>query len=407
MADQKTLKSAIVGTGTIFERHRQAYVDAGVEVFAVADIDLNRAQTAASKNNISLAVSDWKELVARSDIDIIDICTPPKFHAEIAIAALDAGKHVVCEKPLAPNLAACDEIVEAAKRSTGLLTVSHQFRGTVEARRLKWLMDVGHLGKACLARVRRYDAPPMNLVRQNRWGNWIDDGGGVLMTKAIHQLDLLLWLFGPVRRVQAMMDTLVYSIESEDHLVAILEFENGALASVSLSGCPHIFLAEIEIVGDQGMAGMPWNLRLKVNNAVGSLASELNRRFPFAKEKVFDKLLKNIGRVGGERVGRLAYKVAKRLPVVKSHVTDRGASNKHSHSPVIGQFIKAIGGQAEIPVTGVEARSAVELCTAIYISALTSESVKLPLENNSKFYGGIDPNEVSECEHAGSPIAGS
>ena len=196
MADKKTLKSAIVGTGTIFERHRQAYVDSGVEVFGVADIDLSRAQSAASKNNISLAVSDWKELIARDNIDIIDICTPPKFHAEIAIAALDAGKHVICEKPLAPNLAACDEIVEAAKRSTGLLTVCHQFRGTVEAQRLKWLMDVGHLGKAYLARVRRYDAPPMNLVRQNRWGNWIDDGGGVLMTKAIHQLDLLtlaLW----------------------------------------------------------------------------------------------------------------------------------------------------------------------------------------------------------------------
>ena len=407
MADKKTLKSAIVGTGTIFERHRQAYVDSGVEVFGVADIDLSRAQSAASKNNISLAVSDWKELIARDNIDIIDICTPPKFHAEIAIAALDAGKHVICEKPLAPNLAACDEIVEAAQRSTGLLTVCHQFRGTVEAQRLKWLMDVGHLGKAYLARVRRYDAPPMNLVRQNRWGNWIDDGGGVLMTKAIHQLDLLIWLFGPVRRVQAMMGTFVCSIESEDHLVANLEFENDALASVSLSGCPHIFLAELEIVGDQGIAGMPWNLRLKVNNAEGSLASELNRRFPFTKAKAFDNLLKAAESMGGERVGRLAYKVAKRLPVVKSHVTDRSASNKHSHSPLIGQFIKAIGGQAEIPVTAIEARNAVELCMAIYISALTSESVKLPLENNSKFYGGIDPNEISECEHASSSIADS
>ncbi len=407
MADQKTLKSAIVGTGTIFERHRQAYVDSGVEVFGIADIDLSRAQAAASKNNISLAVSDWKELVARSDIDIIDICTPPKFHAEIAIAALDAGKHVICEKPLAPNLAGCDEIVEAAKRSTGLLTVCHQFRSTIEAQRMKWLMDVGHLGKPCMARVRRYDAPPMNLVRQNRWGNWIDDGCGVLMTKAIHQLDLLIWLFGPVRRVQAMMGTLVCSIESEDHLVANLEFENGALASVSLSGCPHVFLAEMEIVGDQGIAGMPWNLRLKVNNAEGSLASELNRRFPFTKEKAFDKLLKAAESMGGARVGRLAYKVARRLPVVKSHVTDRSASNKHSHSPLIGQFIKAIEGQAEIPVTAIEARNAVELCMAIYISALTSESVKLPLENKSKFYGGIDPNEVSECEHASSSIANS
>jgi predicted dehydrogenase len=247
----------------------------------------------------------------------------------------------------------------------------------------------------------------MDLIRQNRWGNWIDDGGGVLMTKAIHQLDLLLWLFGPVLRVQAMMGTFVCPIESEDHLVANLEFENGALASVSLSGCPHIFLAELEIVGDQGMAGMPWNLQLKVNNAVGSLAAELDRRFPFAKGLAFDKLLKNIERMGGERVGRLAYKVAKRLPVVKSHVTDRGASNKHSHSSLVRQFVKAIEGQAEVPVTVDEARNAVELCMAIYISALTSEIVKLPLENNSKFYGGIDLNEVSECEHAVSPSAES
>ena len=95
------------------------------------------------------------------------------------------------------------------------------------------------------------------------------------------------------------------------------------------------FWRRLEIVGDQGMAGMPWSLRLKVNNAVGSLASELNRRFPFTKAKAFDKLLKAAESMGGERVGRLAYKVARRLPVVKSHVTDRSASNKHSHSPLI------------------------------------------------------------------------
>src|SRR5205085_11672863 len=135
------------------------------------------------------ALTHWAELLNLDDVQIVDVCTPPQFHRDVVLAALASGKDVVCEKPLATTLTEMDEIVDAADDARGKLTVMHQLRYHPMYQRLKWLVDNGRLGKLCLARQIRYDAPPVALVEKGAWGGWRSSGGGVVMTKAIHQLD--------------------------------------------------------------------------------------------------------------------------------------------------------------------------------------------------------------------------
>ena len=370
---------AIIGAGTIFDSHASAYREIGQSVTTVVDIDKDRAAQAGAKFGIPNVATDWRGILDRDDVDIVDVCTPPKFHAEIVIAALQAGKHVVCEKPLAPNLAEVDRILEAEAVSTGKLLVVHQLRCQPSNQRLKWLVDGGHLGCVCFARALRYDAPPADLVERGVWGSWELAGGGVLMTKAIHQLDLLCWLLGPVRRVQAMMRTFVNRIESEDHVTANIEFENGALASVSVSGAPYGYSEHFDVIGDAGTASShPWRMRLVDRARERELQLELDRRFPLPSNG-FETRVHRFARRAAGRAG-----IRMRRPQVPNW-----------HAALFRKFFTAIETDTPMPVSAADARTVVELCTAIYASAITGEAVELPLDSSHPFYHGVTTDEYS------------
>jgi predicted dehydrogenase len=362
----------IIGAGTIFDVHVQAYQEIGQEVRAVADVDLERAKRVAQQYSIPLACTDWQDLIKRDDLDIIDVCTPPRFHKEIAVGALKAGKHVVCEKPLGPNLADVDEILQAEADSAGKLLVVHQLRYSIFYQRLKWLITAGHLGKIHFARVQRYDPPPAELVKQGTWGNWELAGGGVLMTKAIHQLDMLLGLLGKPRRVEALMGTFAVPIESEDHLTANIEFENGALANVSVSGQAYGGYGQhFDLFGSGGSCGQPWNLRLKNREQESTVLEELDRRFPIAAPPRSG--WKHLARRIGGKLGMDLFNVRQ----------------GNGHTPILREFVEALRDSRAMPVTGEDGRSTVELCTAIYASALSRQVVDLPLDASTCVYRGV------------------
>lgn len=371
------MRIAVVGAGIIVRDHLRAYAQCDAQVVAVVDIDVSRAQKVAKECGAPEALTDYRVLLDRPDIDVIDICTPPRFHREIAVASLEAGKHVVCEKPLAANLADADAILAAEAASKGRLLTVHQLRFHPEFRRLEWLVRSGHLGKINLARVHRYDPPPKELVERGVWGSWELAGGGVLMTKAIHQLDLMLWLIGPVRRVQAAMGTFVYPIESEDQLIANLIFENGAFGSLCISGQTYAGRAmQFDLFGASATVDQLGKIRSPSRAIETALQQELDRRFPLPPVPATTGWKHGVRQVGS-RFGKNWY----------------GFPPDHSHGKILNAFLESLATDKSVPVTGTDGRQAVELCTAIYSAALTGMSVELPLPKTHPYYGGIHKND--------------
>jgi predicted dehydrogenase len=368
------MQVGIVGAGTIFTSHANAYKALGVRVGAVVDVDRGRAEKAAADFGVPHALTDWAELLKRDEVQIVDVCTPPQTHGEVVVAALRAGKHVVCEKPLAPTLAELDEIVQAADEAPGKFAVVHQLRFDPAYRRLKWLVDNGRLGKLCLARQLRFDSPPAPLVERGVWGGWQTAGGGVVMTKAVHQIDLLLWLMGDARRVQALMGTYLLPIESEDHALVNVEFASGALGSVVVSGHDYGYREEMELVGDRGRASLV-DVRLADPEAQRRLEAEMSGLWP------------------RPRPGRLKRK----WDALAVHLGWKKPPSKpeEPHTAFLRAFLEAARGRGEPPTTAREARKAVELCTAIYTAALTHETVKLPLDHSARFYRGVQKDDYA------------
>jgi predicted dehydrogenase len=368
------MQVGIVGAGTIFESHAKAYKEIGIPVGAVVDIDPKRAEAAALANGVTRALTSWGDLLKIDEIGIVDVCTPPGTHREVVIAALRAGKHVVCEKPLTPTLEEMDEVSAVADQSSGKLTAVHQLRFQSGYRRLKWLVANGHLGKICLARQIRFDPPPKALVEKGVWGGWRSAGGGVVMTKAIHQLDLLLWIMGDARRVQAMMGTYWNRIESEDQALVNIEFASGAQGSVVVSGHPFGNREEMELIGDRGRASLR-DLRLKDQAAQRRIEAEMEAIWP-----------------GPSRLQRKLMGLRRRLGLADAAVAAEGHAD---HTPFLRSFVDAVDGKGEVPVSAREARTAIELCTAIYAAALTGETIELPLDPSARFYGGIQQGDYA------------
>jgi prepilin-type processing-associated H-X9-DG protein len=232
----KTIGIGVIGTGRIFAKHAAALkaLSGRMRVVGLADPDPVNLRSGTEQVFAPVAVNDYHELLKRDDIDLIDICTPPHLHEQLAIDALDAGKYVTCEKPLAHTLAATDRIVEAAKRHPGRLSTIFQLRYHPDARQAVWLRDSGKLGPLRFADVRRLDSLRGSAqAGKTWWGAWDVAGGGALMTQAIHELDLAMFLMGPIRRVTAHMTTLANRIVSEDTVTATLEYSSGAVGSFS------------------------------------------------------------------------------------------------------------------------------------------------------------------------------
>ena len=263
----------IIGSGGIAQsQHMPGYarLSERVKIVAVADINEENARTAAAKFNVPHIYTDFRELLRRDDIHAVSVCTPNFLHRDAAVAALEAGKHVLCEKPLARNAREAREIVLAARRSGKILQVALQWRFTGVAQFLyKYIQQEGNLGEIYYARahaLRRRGIPG--------WGVFIDkekQGGGPLIDIGIHILDATLWLMGYPKPVSAFGATYTKfghrhdvvglmgqwdpdKFTVEDFAVGLIRFENGATLTLESSFCANIEGDEFNtlILGDRG-----------------------------------------------------------------------------------------------------------------------------------------------------------
>jgi UDP-N-acetyl-2-amino-2-deoxyglucuronate dehydrogenase len=247
------VRVGILGAGGISETHaRAAMAIDGVAVVAVHG--KNREKAAALAKATGAAVYDSLEAFLAHPMDIVAIGSPSGVHADQAIAAIRRGLHVLVEKPLDVTTARIDAVIDEADRAGVKVGVFFQDRLTPDLVAMKTAIDEGRLGAPVLAsgRVKWYRPP--EYYRDSAWrGTRGLDGGGVLMNQAIHTLDTMLWMCGPVARVSGRIGTRLHEIDVEDTAAALLEFANGGLGvfEASTAAFPG-FPRRIDVTGTKG-----------------------------------------------------------------------------------------------------------------------------------------------------------
>mgnify|MGYP003460665286 CR=1 FL=1 len=227
------LKFGIVGCGRIAQRHAEHIHNKG-ELVAVCDIVKEKADAMASKYNARAYYNEQDLLKAEKEINVIAVCSPNGLHATHAIAALNAGYHVICEKPLAITVHDCGEMVKAGERSNKRLFAIKQNRFNPPVAAVKQLLDEGKLGKIYSVQLSCFWNRNPDYYN-NSWKGTLELDGGTLYTQFSHFIDLLYWMLGDIKQVKAFMANYAHKgiIEFEDTGVIIAEFYNGAIGTIN------------------------------------------------------------------------------------------------------------------------------------------------------------------------------
>jgi UDP-N-acetyl-2-amino-2-deoxyglucuronate dehydrogenase len=266
------IKFAIVGMGHIAKKHIEAIEKAeGAVLAAVCDINPERLQ--GFEESVKTYTDLETMLKENEDISVVNICVPSGLHAKLTKIVAEHKRHIIVEKPMALKLEDAEEMIRVAEENDVKLAVVHPNRFRPAIQKLKEKMDQGAFGKLSHANATVRWNRSQAYYDQAPWRGTKEFDGGVLMNQAIHNLDLMLWLMGPVESVQAMVATRLRKIETEDVATAIVQFKNGALgvieaattiypknleesiaifgetASVKISGCTANFVETWDIEG--------------------------------------------------------------------------------------------------------------------------------------------------------------
>jgi len=281
-----TLKVGVIGVGGIAGAHFPGWEESPIaEVVALADIDEATVKRVGAARNVGRLYTDPYELIKSTDIDIVDICTPNNYHAPLAIAAFRAGKHVICEKPLAPTPADIKKMIAARDRAGKLLMTAQHFRFQGSSRALKAELDAGTLGDVYHGRcwmLRRAAAPtrPGFIMKEH-------SGGGPCIDIGVHILDLTLWMMGNPRPVSVTGVTqaklahqkgafsiwggpIPKTFDVEEFAAGFVRFANGATLVIEVSWLLHHKTQgedmQMWLYGDKAGAHWPSNEILSSNN---------------------------------------------------------------------------------------------------------------------------------------------
>lgn len=257
------LKVGIIGAGGIGKVHASAYQGmVNVKLIAVADIRNEAARSVADEFKIK-AFNSADELVDLGEVDIIDVCTPTSIHKEYVVKAAMAGKHVICEKPIARNLDEAQEMVRVCEKANVKFMVAHVVRFFPEYVKIKELIDRGAVGTPAVVRASR----SVGVVAG--WGNWYSNyemSGGLILELMIHDFDVLRWYFGEVKRVFAAESMQ----KGAEYALVAIRFKNGVIAHVEGSRAHFLnFKATLEIAGDEGLIDFDSNAAKPINVCIG------------------------------------------------------------------------------------------------------------------------------------------
>jgi len=354
------LNVAIVGTGNISPMHINGFLAHPDKAKIVALCDIIPAKAEAKKAEFGLtdaAVYDSVDgILARDDIDLVSVATPPSTHAELTIALLKSGKNVLVEKPMAPSVADCDAMIQAAKESGKMLSVISQNRWRDDVAGLKAVIDSGLLGP--IASLQVDSAWWRGLPYYDLWwrGTWESEGGGPTLNHAIHHLDLVAWLMGgtPSKVTSVMTNAWHDNSEVEDLAVAVLTYPR-ALATVTASVVHHGEKQRFIIQGRDAAVEIPWAVTSEVTQPNG---------FPYNESDA-------------AREQQIADLHASLPPLPFT-----------AHAGQIGDVLDALDAGREPAVTGADGKRIIEIVQAIYRAAIEERTVSLPMAEGDDWYTG-------------------
>lgn len=339
----KKVSIGIIGCGAVARFHVESVLAAeNASLAGVADVRHESAVLFAKEYNTT-AYASVVAMLADPAVDAVCICTPSGFHVNCALAALEAGKHILVEKPLAVTVEDCDRIIKLAKEKGRVAGVISQFRFTDSVQHLREMLQQGRLGKIITGELLMKYHRSQEYYDSSSWrGTWELDGGS-LMNQGIHGVDAMLYLLGPAESVSGYMDTMTHKMEAEDTAVAAVKFKNGALVVIqsttsAYKGAPR----HISIVGTKGSVIITEDTIEKCNV----------EGYEF-EPAVEENGAKNLG-----------------------HSSPMSISCE-GHKFQIRDFADAILTGRETAVPLMESRRAVALIQGVYTSARTGESIKL------------------------------
>jgi predicted dehydrogenase len=255
----------VIGLGFGTQVYVPAFRSEGWEVAALSSRTRDKLSKAAEAAGIADIHVDPMEMIRRPDLDAIAVVTPPGSHCELSVAALEAGKHVLCEKPFAMNAAEARRMVDAAQRSRKTAMVGHEFRHAPQRAYIKSMLDSGTIGRFTMCTIELYlDRFVTSEPRPLTWFAHKREGGGVLGALGSHYIDGLRHWFGEVTSVTGKLATLrpdlldpasgaIVKAETDDTFVFVLEFANGGMATMSASfAATPARGAKIVVMGERG-----------------------------------------------------------------------------------------------------------------------------------------------------------
>ncbi len=225
------IRFGVVGLGMGHNRAKLIARTAGARLVAVCDLDEARCRRTAEETGCEWT-QDYDELLARSDIDVVQVMVPSGMHAKFGIQAAQAGKHVVTTKPIEVTLDAADRLIAACAAAGVMLAVDFEYRYIPEVAVVKEAIDQGLFGRLVLGEVSLKWHRPQSYYDNGWRGTWAFDGGGSLMNQTVHDIDVLAWFMGRPKRVWGHMSVNTHQIETEDLGMAMIEFESGAKGRV-------------------------------------------------------------------------------------------------------------------------------------------------------------------------------
>ena len=358
----ETIRTALIGCGKVGHAHASALkILPASELVAVCDPDRERAAQ-FSRRYGARAYTDPEKMVAASGVQMVSICTPHPSHADLVEMCAGRGVHALVEKPLAPDLGACDRAIsacEAARVKLGVISQRRLYRPVV---RMKQAIDRGAIGSPILATLTVLGWRDEGYYGSDAWrGRWDSEGGGVMVNQTPHQLDLLQWLIGPIDELFGYWDNLTHPyVEVEDTAVALIRFRSGALASVVLSNCQNPGLyGRIHVHGSNGAS-------------VGT-QTEDGSSFVSGISTHVEPPVNDVWTVPGQEHLLAAWQAEDRAAAAAVDITT------HYHQRQIDDFLEAIVEDRRPLVDGQEGRKAVEIFTAVYRSQRDGRPVRFPL----------------------------
>lgn len=354
------LRVAIIGPGKVGHLHAKAARQApNTELVAVCGRTAEKTGAFAQPYGIQ-SYTNIAQMVEQERVDICIICTPHPAHRDPAVTALEAGSHVLVEKPLASSLNDCDAMIEAARRAGRQLSVVSQRRFYEPCQRIRQTIDAGKIGSPALGSAMLFGWRDEAYYRSDPWrGKWVEEGGGVLVNQSPHQLDLLLWYMGEVDEVFGLWRNINHPyIEVEDTALAILKFKNGGIGNIIVSNSqnPGIY-GKVHIHGSNGAS-------VGVQTDGGSM-------FIAGRSAIADPPYNDVWSVPGE---------AELLETFKAEdaaVFGSVDAITHYFARQLAEFTDSIQQNRPSLVTGIDGRRVVELFTAIYESSRTNRPVTL------------------------------